>query len=90
MENVARCLKPKESSLPAKRFVSSNFGGGFDKNKLEKSSIVPKNDGLKKTKFGKIIMLKNLTIPKILKGGPFGPFENPVFCKISKNERGRH
>ena len=30
----------------AKRFVSSESRGGFDKNKLEKSRIVPENDGL--------------------------------------------
>ena len=29
----------------------------------------------------KIIILKNLTMPKIVKGGPFGLFKTPICCK---------
>ena len=38
---------PKESSIVAKSFVSSNNPRGSDENKLENSRIVPKNASLK-------------------------------------------
>ena len=73
---------PRQSSILAKRFVSSKRRGDFDKNKLEKSRMVPKkpnsdtvcwfreNQILKQ----KIVILKNLTMPKNVKGGPFWSF----------------
>ena len=36
----------------------------------------------------KKINLKNLTMPKIVKGGPFRLFENQFCCKISETLKG--
>ena len=36
---------PKESSMPAMSFFPVTIKGDFDGNKLEKSRIVPKQDG---------------------------------------------
>ena len=35
-----------------------------------------------------MIILKNRTMPKIVKWGPFGLSENPIHCKISKKLKG--
>ena len=90
-ENLEQCF------MLAKRFVSSKNWGGFDENKLEKSRI-EKTAVLKKQKSDiacwawenlilrqKLFDLKNLTMPKTVKGGTLRFFKHPFCCKISKN-----
>ena len=63
-----------------KRFVSIKTWGGFDKNKLKKSRIVPKKRRFKKIGYNnlvhwenqklgqKLVILKKLMMPQIMKG----------------------
>ena len=48
---------------------------------------MPKNDGLEKQNLALVDFFTNVAMPKIVKEGPFGLFETPVCCKISKIER---
>ena len=86
----------------AKRFVSRKIEWGFDENKVEESRREKTHAGLeKKTKIGysvlglrkpnlrqKVLILKNLTMPNTVKGGPFEIFQHPFCCKISKKLKG--
>ena len=38
----------------------------------------------------KMIILEKFTMPKIGNGGPFGNFEDPICCKISKEVKEEH
>ena len=37
-----------------------------------------------------MIILEKFTMPKIGNGGPFGNFEDPICCKISKEVKEEH